>query len=83
MSVLLEPMPVPEEFLKVPGSPRDVRGGDPVIAFRWDQNYEFIDAIVNKRPASPSFVDGARCQAVMDAAVKSDEQRAWIDIPKV
>jgi predicted dehydrogenase len=79
----LQSMPVPEEFLKVPGSPRDVRAGDPVIAFRWDQNYEFIDAIVNKRPASPSFADGARCQAVMDAAVKSDEQRAWVDVPKV
>ncbi|HSI36921.1 MAG TPA: Gfo/Idh/MocA family oxidoreductase [Tepidisphaeraceae bacterium] len=74
---------VPEEFLKHPGSPRDVRQGDPVVTFRYDQNFEFIDAIANDRPASPSLADGARCQAVMDAAVKSDQTRAWVDVPKV
>jgi len=79
----LESVPVPEEFLKVPGSPRDVRTGDPVMTFRWDQNYEFIDAIVNNRPATPSFADGARCQAVMDAALKSDETSAWVNVPSV
>jgi predicted dehydrogenase len=79
----LETVAVPEEFLKVPGSPRDVRSGDPVIAFRWDQNFEFVDAIWNKRPASPSLVDGARCQAVMDAALESDEKAKWVDVPKV
>jgi predicted dehydrogenase len=76
----LEARPVPEEFLKVSGSPRDVHGGDPVIAFRWDQNFEFIDAIVNNRPASPSFEDGVRCQAVMEAAVESDAQGKWMDV---
>jgi predicted dehydrogenase len=75
--------PVPEEFLKVPGSPRDVHSGDPVIAFRWDQNYEFVDAIWNGRPAVPSFVDGVRCQAVMDAAIESDARRAWVDVSEV
>ncbi len=75
--------PVPESFLKVPGSPRDVRTGDPVMTFRWDQNFEFVDAILNNRPASPSLADGARCQAVMDASVQSDEKRAWVDVPEV
>jgi predicted dehydrogenase len=79
----LETVPVPEEFLKVPGSPRDIRSGDPVMTFRWDQNYEFIDAILNNRPATPSFADGARCQAVMDAALKSDETSAWVNVPSV
>jgi predicted dehydrogenase len=79
----LEAVPVPEEFLKSPGSPRDARSGDPVMTFRWDQNFEFIDAIVNDRPATPSFADGARCQAVMDAALTSDETSAWVDVPAV
>jgi predicted dehydrogenase len=79
----LETVAVPEEFLKVPGSPRDVRTGDPVMTFRWDQNYEFIDAIVNKRPASPSFADGVQAQAVMEAALKSDETSAWVNVPTV
>jgi predicted dehydrogenase len=79
----LEMMAVPEEFLKVPGSPRDVHNGDPVIAFRWDQDFEFIDAIVNKRPATPSFADGARCQAVMTAALESDEKLQWVDVADV
>jgi predicted dehydrogenase len=77
----LETVPVPEEFLKVPGSPRDVRTGDPVMTFRWDQNFEFIDAILNNRPVTPSFADGARCQAVMSAALESDEKRAWVTVP--
>jgi predicted dehydrogenase len=79
----LESQLVPEEFLKVPGSPRDPRQGDPLQVFRYDQNYEFIDAILNKRQATPSFEDGARCQAAIDAAVKSDEARQWIDVPAI
>jgi predicted dehydrogenase len=78
-----ETVPVPEAFLKIPGSPRDVRSGDPVISFRWDQDFEFVDAIVNKRPASPSLVDGVRCQAVIDAAVQSDAQGKWVDVEQV
>jgi predicted dehydrogenase len=79
----LEMVAVPEQFLKVPGSPRDVHSGDPVIAFRWDQNYEFIDAIVNQRPAIPSFAEGARCQAVVQAAVESNEKSMWMEVPEI
>jgi predicted dehydrogenase len=79
----LETVPVPIEFLKTPNSPRDVAQGDPVIAFRWDQDFEFIDAILNNRPASPSFAEGARCQAVMSAALESDEKRAWVSVPTI
>jgi len=67
----------------VPGSPRDVHGGDPVIAFRWDQDFEFIDAIVNDRPATPGFAEGARCQAVMTAALASDERREWVGVESI
>ena len=48
-----------------------------------DQTAEFIDAIVNQRPCSPSFADGARAQAVMDAALASAEQRRWVDVQQV
>jgi predicted dehydrogenase len=79
----LEAVPVPTEFHVVPGSPRDPRQDDPLVTFRYDQNYEFIDAIRKQRPCSPSLLDGARAQAVMDAAVQSAEQRRWVEVPEV
>ena len=71
---------VPLEFQVHPGSPRDPRQGDPLVTFRYDQSFEFIDAIVNQRPCTPSFKDGAMAQAVMDAALKSQQNRAWVDL---
>jgi predicted dehydrogenase len=50
------------------------------VTFRYDQAWEFYDAIRSGRPATPSFHDGARAQAVMDAAVRSSETRSWIDL---
>ena len=76
-------MAVPREFWVWPGSPRKPDEGDPLVTFRYDQDFEFIDAIRNHRPCWPSLLDGARAQAVIDAAVKSAESRAWIDVPKV
>jgi len=76
----LETIEVPREFWKIPGSPRDVGQGDPLVTFRYDQAWEFVDAIRNQRPCSPGFRDGARVQTVMDAAVKSAETRQWIDL---
>lgn len=77
----LEPLPVPKEFLKWPGSPRDPNQGDPLITFRYDQAFEFIDAIRNQRPCAPSFLDGARAQAIMDAAVLSAREKRCVDRP--
>lgn len=79
----LETVPVPLEFLKVPGSPRDPQAGDPLVSFRYDQDFEFIDAIQNERPCQPSFRDGAQAQAVMDAALLSTKERRWVEIPEV
>ena len=76
----LETITIPEEFWKMPGSPRDARQGDPLVTFRYDQAFEFIDAIRNQRPCSPNFHDGARAQAVTDAAVKSAETRQWVGL---
>jgi predicted dehydrogenase len=76
----LEPLVVPEEFHRWPGSPRDPRQGDPLVTFRYDQAWEFVDAIRSQRPCTPSFHDGARAQGVTDAAVKSAETRQWVEI---
>jgi predicted dehydrogenase len=61
-----EPVEVPTEFRKIAGSPRDA-DADPWQAFRYDQNFEFVEAIHAGRPCSPSFVDGLRVQEVMSA----------------
>lgn len=78
----LKTVPLPKEFLKAPNSPRDPSQGDPLLTFRYDQMVEFIDAIATKRPCSPSFHDGARVQAVMEAAVESDRSGQWVTVPK-
>jgi predicted dehydrogenase len=77
----LEPIPVPREFWTWPGSPRDPGTGDPLVAFRYDQIWEFVDAIRSGRPCDNTFHDGARVQAVMDAAVRSAETRQWVELP--
>jgi predicted dehydrogenase len=74
---------VPKEFLVYPGSPRDPSVGDAVMTFRYDQSYEFIAAIRENRPCSPSLWDGVRVQAVMDAILESAAQRCWIDVKSV
>jgi len=76
----LRTVSVPEEFLVWPGSARDPGAGDPRVTFRYDQDVEFIDAIVNHRPCRPSFREGVMAQAVMDAAVTSYEQERWVDV---
>ncbi len=78
----LQTLEVPREFYTWPGSPRDPGVGDPLVTFRYDQAFEFIDAIRNQRPCNPSFHDGARAQTVMDAAVRSAETKAWIELPQ-
>ena len=76
----LETIEIPREFWKIPGSPRDVNQGDPLVTFRYDQAWEFVDAIRNKRQCSPSFHDGAQALAVIDAAVESAETKQWVEL---
>jgi predicted dehydrogenase len=71
---------VPREFLIWPGSLRDPAVGDPLATFRYDQNFEFVDAIRQQRACRPTLWDGARVQAVMDAAVASANERKWVDV---
>jgi predicted dehydrogenase len=76
----LKALAVPREFWTWPGSPRDPGAGDPLVTFRYDQAWEFIDAVRNNRSCVPSFHDGVRMQAVIDAALRSAETRQWIDV---
>ena len=76
----LEPAPVPDHLLTVHGSPRDPREGDPLQGFRYDQGFEFVQAIVERRSATPDFRDGARVQAVLDAVLRSAAMRQWVDL---
>jgi predicted dehydrogenase len=71
---------VPREFLTPPGAPRDPLQGDPVQTFRYDQAFEFIQAIREGRPCQPSFLDGLRVQRVMDAIVESARTGCITDI---
>ena len=64
----------------MPGSPRKPHEGDPLQGFRYDQGFEFVQAIVEGRPASPDFFDGSRAQAVMDAILLSAERQQWVEI---
>jgi predicted dehydrogenase len=77
----LETMPVPDAFLKLLGSPRDPRAGNPLVTFRYDQDVEFVQAILEQRPCRPSFADGVKVQGVMDAILESAERRQWMDVP--
>ena len=64
-----------------PSSPRDPGAGDPLVAFRYDQAVEFVNAIREQRPCAITFHDGVRAQLVIDATIRSAETRAWVEIP--
>ncbi|CAN5917078.1 Gfo/Idh/MocA family oxidoreductase [soil metagenome] len=77
----LAPEAVPPEFLKPSDSPRDPSQGEPATVFRYDLMWEFVSAIVENRPAVPSFLDGLNAQLVADAVLKSHESRTWVETP--
>ncbi|HEV8541008.1 MAG TPA: Gfo/Idh/MocA family oxidoreductase [Verrucomicrobiae bacterium] len=76
----LKPVQIPNEFLVWPGSPRDPKQGDPLFVFRYDQTYEFIEAIRQQRRCFASFFDGAMAQGVIDAALRSEKEKCWVDV---
>jgi predicted dehydrogenase len=78
-----EVRPVPAEFLKRHGSPRDPQEGDPVRTFRYDQAWEFVSAIRAGRDCVPSFYHGMRAQAVAEAILVAAAERRWVDVPEV
>ena len=78
----MEEQEVPKEFLKVAGSPRDTANGDPIQTFRYDQDFEFIEAIQQGRDCKPSFKEGVQVAAVIDAILESKETNKWVTVEK-
>ncbi|MER3405282.1 MAG: gfo/Idh/MocA family oxidoreductase [Chloroflexota bacterium] len=77
----LELLEVPREYYKLPGSPRGIRGRDAAVAYRFDQDFAFVRAVLSGEPCTPSFADGVRCQAVIQAVIQSAEERRWMAVP--
>ncbi len=69
--------PVPDAFLKLEGSPRDIHAHDPRWGYRYDQDYQFLESIRIGMVREPSFRAGVECQAVLDAVLSSCESGAW------
>jgi len=44
------------------------------------QVHNLMQAIANDNMPSPSFVDGVKCQEVLDAVVKSAAEKRWVEI---
>ncbi len=80
----LEEREVPREFLVYPNSPRDPSVGEPTVTFRYDEDFAFVQAILSGDTSGiPTFYDGMRCQAVIDAVLQSARERRWVDVPDV
>lgn len=77
---LLDRVDVPEKFLKLPGSPRDVHAHDPRWGYRYDQAWQFVESVRMGQTRSPSFADGVRCQSVLDAVLASVASRQWVNV---
>jgi len=73
---------IPEEWRKLPGSPRRVEDDEPRWGYRFDQAYEFVENIRRGTVRTTSFEDGLRCQRVLDAVLDSSEKRAWVSLPR-
>lgn len=59
---------------------REVFVNDP-RAWIWGGNVTaWVDAALAGQQMSPSFEDGVRCQEILDAAIRSDAERCWVDL---
>jgi predicted dehydrogenase len=41
---------------------------------------EMLEAVSQRRPATPSFLDGMKCQEVVDALAAADQARNWVSV---
>lgn len=73
------------DFVHVPAEPRTFPPGTD-LATPWPELYyrnlvrHFVDEIVDEGVADCTFADGAKSQQIVDAIVRSHEERAWITI---
>lgn len=71
---------VPAEFLKLPESRRDVSAHDRRWGYRFDQAFQFVESVRLRKTRAPSFDDGVRCQAVLDAVLESSSTGRWVQV---
>jgi predicted dehydrogenase len=45
--------------------------------------YDFLNAIADGQPASPSFHDGLKCQEILAAVDRSVEERRWVKVAEM
>ena len=79
----LEPLFVPYFLVK----DLDLSSEDALISALNRQPFyaacRFVEAVLGNREPSPSLYDGAKCQAVLDAAVKSSETGRWVAVAQI
>ena len=74
---------MPAEFRKIAGSPRD-RDADPWQAFRYDQDFEFIEAIHAGSPLrSRRSSTASDAQSVMAAIMRVGREQRTVDVPQL
>jgi predicted dehydrogenase len=72
----LSVLPIPEPILRAAG-----RREAPAHLFpQSTADNQFVEAIVRDLPVSPSFYDGWKAQAVIDAAVASARRGTWVAV---
>lgn len=75
-----------KELEEIPIEREEYTQGVPIFLQRYRRGLEglvgeMINSIRDGKQRSPSFVDGVKCQEVMDAIELSNERRCWISIP--
>jgi predicted dehydrogenase len=74
----IQPLPIPDRLLGLVD--RTQPPFDQLIAHMVTQLRTFVEAIVDDRPAVPSFADGVKAQAVIEAALRSQETGGAVTI---
>jgi predicted dehydrogenase len=73
---------VPSDFAVYPGSPRNPRADDPLVAYKYDQGVAFVRAIHGETADYPTFRDGAAVQGVVDTIDQSARERRWVEVAR-
>ncbi len=45
--------------------------------------YDMIEGITKNKPIAPDFEDGLKCQQVLDAVIKSSDEKSWINVDEM
>lgn len=73
----LSVLPIPEHLLEVAGS----RQAPAHLFPQSTADYHFVETILRDIPPAPSFYDGWKAQAIIDAALESARSGSWAVVP--